>query len=79
LPLPLTTDRRLPGIDLNEKEQLEFLNNFTFAHELAGVPQHKVDEASFYMENGAFGSGDAEYWYQLIRYKKPKLIIEIGD
>lgn len=31
------------------------------------------------MNNGAFESGDAEYWYQLIRATKPQRIIEIGS
>ena len=31
------------------------------------------------MANETFESGDAEYWYQLIRSKKPRKIFEIGS
>lgn len=38
-----------------------------------------TDDLHFYFNNGAFESGDAEYWYQLIRLKKPKKIFEVGS
>ena len=33
----------------------------------------------FYLNNGTFESGDAEYWYQIIRTIKPKRIFEVGS
>ena len=76
---PFSQDRYLPGIDWNVSEQLETLQSFTFSHELAQTPVEKPDSFAFYIKNGSFGAGDAEYWYQLIRFKKPKRIFEIGS
>ena len=33
----------------------------------------------FYIRNGGFEAGDAEYWYSVIRHFKPSRIIEIGS
>ena len=33
----------------------------------------------FYIKNGSFESGDAEFLYQLIRKTKPNKVIEIGS
>ncbi|OGP87973.1 MAG: hypothetical protein A2156_01720 [Deltaproteobacteria bacterium RBG_16_48_10] len=76
---PLDQDRVLPGIDLNVAEQLHLLESFCFSEELKDVPSSKADELTFYINNGAFESGDAEYLYNLIRLKKPSRIFEIGS
>lgn len=70
--------RRLPGIDWNVPEQLALLEQFTYAKELADVPRTKRGPLEFFIENGTFGPGDADYLYQIIRLKKPRKIIEIG-
>jgi hypothetical protein len=76
----LFTDRFLPGIDWNIEEQLELLEAFTFADELKGIPLERKDNShSFFINNGFFSSGDAEFWYNLIRLKKPSRLIEIGS
>jgi len=75
----LSQDRQLPGIDWNTGEQLKFLDHFSYSQELADIPQKKTDVLQFYFNNGAFESGDAEYWYQLIRTFKPKRIFEAGS
>ncbi|MRR17610.1 MAG: class I SAM-dependent methyltransferase [Deltaproteobacteria bacterium] len=72
-------DRHLPGIDWNIAGQLEMLTRFTFARELADLPGEKPASREFYLNNGSFESGDAEYWYQLIRAVKPERIFEIGS
>ncbi|MBK5278524.1 MAG: class I SAM-dependent methyltransferase [Bacteroidia bacterium] len=77
--LSFSEERSLPGISWNAQEQLEMLNKFTFSSELTNIPTNKTDDLHFYLNNGAFVSGDAEYWYQLIRAKKPKKIFEIGS
>jgi hypothetical protein len=71
-------DRHLPGIDWNVFEQLKMLSRFSFAHELAGIPDEKPETLQFYWNNPMFKSGDAEYWYQLIRTIQPKRIFEVG-
>jgi len=74
----LEEDRTLPGIDLNEAEQLDILKKFHFNNELISFPLEETSSKRFYYHNGQFGAGDAEYWYNIIRLYKPKKIIEIG-
>ena len=80
LPKPdFSQDRNLPGINWNVSGQLDILKRFTFADELLSIPTDKPESLEFYMSNGTFQSGDAEYWYQLIRIIKPRRIFEIGS
>jgi len=72
-------DRALPGIDWNVSGQLEMLSKFVYSGELADLPREKPDSLGFYLGNDQFGSGDAEYWYQLIRAAKPRRVVEIGS
>lgn len=72
-------DRNLPGINWNLSGQMELLDTFTFSRELESVPREKREPPEFYLNNGSFLSGDAEYWYQIIRANKPRRIFEIGS
>ena len=72
-------NRNLPGINWNEFEQLEMLKNFRYSHELENITQNKPGVIEFSFDNDGFKSGDAEYWYQLIRAIRPKRIFEIGS
>lgn len=75
-------DRNLPGIDWNLPGQLAMLDRFIFSDELADIPQDLPkprDPLVFFMNNGGFGSGDAECWYQIIRAIKPRRIFEVGS
>ena len=76
---PLAQERPLPGIDWNVSEQLQLLDSMSFAGELANTPVDKAADLTFYVNNGAFDSGDAEFWYQMVRLKKPRRIFEIGS
>jgi len=76
---PLDRDRALPGINWNVDEQLSILQSFHFNEEFRDVPRLKVNQDDFFIENGMFESGDAEYFYNLIRLKKPSKIFEIGS
>jgi hypothetical protein len=76
---PLDKDRNLPGLDLNTQEQLALLEQYNFGGELYGLTHEKFDDDTFHFSNKYFESGDAEYWYNLIRHIKPKRIIEIGS
>jgi len=72
------SERSLPGINWNERRQLELLDRMTFAAELAPfVGRREPPEYGF--DNNQFGAGDGEYWYQLIRALKPRRIFEIGS
>jgi predicted O-methyltransferase YrrM len=76
---PLNIARDLPGILWNDKEQLDILQQFNFNEELKEIPLEKAGELDFYVNNPAFTSGDAEYFYNLIRLKKPSKIFEVGS
>ena len=76
---PFSQDRNLPGLNWNEQEQLNLLSTFSYGHELADLPLNQPDSFGFYLKNENFKSGDAEYWYQIIRSIKPKRIFEIGS
>jgi len=72
-------DRALPGIDWNVSGQLEMLGKLVYSEELADVPRDRSHALEFFLDNGEFESGDAEYWYQLIRATKPRRIVEVGS
>lgn len=76
---PLSQDRILPAIDWNVTEQIKVLSTLSFSQELSNIPLEKPDTLGFYLNNDTFNSGDAEYWYQLIRSVKPKRIYEVGS
>ena len=60
--------RDLPAIDWNREGQLEFLKQLTFfSNEIPNLP------------NTSFSGADAEYLYCLLRFLKPRKIIEVGS
>ena len=77
----LREPRNLPGIDFRLEKQLHLLGNLTFAKELEDMKlnEKKYEIKEFYLNNGSFESGDAEFLYQIIRFFKPKNVIEIGS
>lgn len=78
--VPFSSDRHLPGIDWNVSGQLAWLDRFgSLSRELEDLPREEPQPLDYYLDNEAFLSGDAEYWYQLIRVLKPRRIIEIGS
>ena len=78
---PLSEDRLLPGIDLNENGQLNFLSNLTFSPELHAMDWNGpfTDNQTFRLNNQSFESGDADFLYQFLRAVKPRRVIEIGS
>lgn len=72
-------ERSLPGVDWNVNGQLEFLEHLSFSEELIDLDQQDAGPLKFRFNNGLFESGDAEFWYQVIRAVRPKRIIEIGS
>jgi len=76
---PLSEERKLPGINWNVDEQLEILNTFSSQNEFDHISDDFFSDKVFHFTNGGYESGDAEYWYNIVRLKKPKRIIEIGS
>lgn len=75
---PVDQVRDLPGINLNIDEQLALLQKLNYSDELTAFPLDRDQRGSFHYRNGAFGAGDGEILYALIRRFKPGNIIEIG-
>lgn len=77
----LRKKRFLPGIEFNIQNQIKLLKKLSFGNEfvtnLELEQNHNI--LAFQFNNGSFESGDAEFLYQIIRYFKPKNIIEIGS
>ncbi len=76
---PLSDKRHLPGIDLNIEVQLGWLSKLNSSEEFMNLHTTENTGICFNPSNNQFGSGDAEYWYSLVRLIKPKKIIEIGS
>ncbi len=76
---PLAQDRRIGGIDWNVEGQLRVLDAFQPPQALRSVPDAKPDNLTFHWNNYRFEAGDAEYWYNLIRWAKPRRIFEVGS
>lgn len=72
-------NRFLPGIELNIEEQKELLSKFNFTNELINFPFNKETDEKYYFNNERFTVGDAEILYSVIRFFKPKILIEIGS
>lgn len=75
----LRDERKLPGLDLNEAGQLNWIRKFNYAEELARLPSTQPTDRTYYYNNPNFAEGDAECLYSLIRLCKPKRIIEVGS
>lgn len=72
----------LPGLNMNEKRQLEILAVFAsqFSSEYNRFPiKGTFPRSEFYVDNPWFGAVDAEIYYCMIRHFKPSRIIEIGS
>ena len=76
----LNDKRDLPGINFNINNQIKNLENLNFKKELIDLNlKGNSPNYNFNISNGFFEAGDAEIYYQMIRYFKPKKIIEIGS
>ena len=76
----LKKKRNLPGVDLNTKNQLNLLKKFEYKQELIDLNlDNKNSNINFNIDNNFFERGDAEIYYQVIRFFKPKKIVEIGS
>ncbi len=72
----------LVGIDMNEEGQIKLLSLFSskFKEEYESFPRNEtLIPYQYYIDNGAFESVDGEILYCMVRYFKPKKILEIGS
>ncbi|MEW6434119.1 MAG: class I SAM-dependent methyltransferase [Myxococcota bacterium] len=76
---PMSAPRDLPGLELNEAGQLEWLGRFDVGSELLDIPVRQESPTTFGYENGTFAFADAAYTYAMIRTVKPRRWIEVGS
>jgi hypothetical protein len=79
LRVPLEDERVVNGLDLNPQGQLSLLARFRYRDELLAIARRARDTLSYGYQATNFGSGDAEYFYNIIRHFKPRRILEIGS
>ena len=75
---PLDEPRDLPGVNWSDEEQLQLLDQFKYEKELLAFPWEPAGDGGYYFGNPAFGPGDADILYGLVRHLKPRRFIEIG-
>lgn len=73
-------DRRtLPGIDLNEKQQVALLENLSRYYPEVPFPETKQEGRRYYYGNDLYCQSDAICLYAMMRHFQPKRIIEAGS
>ncbi|MBV9989206.1 MAG: class I SAM-dependent methyltransferase [Chitinophagaceae bacterium] len=72
--------KRKLHIDFNLGRQIAQLSQLRYSEELSDLAlDGKVEEGRFYVNNPAFGPGDSDLYYLLVRNIRPARIIEIGS
>lgn len=78
---PLSSNRKLPGVEFNLEQQKYDISQFNYSQELVDlnfeIPSEKNN--NFDINNGGYGHGDADFLYNFVRKYNPKQIIEIGS
>lgn len=71
--------RFIPSIDLNEAEQIRFLDEYKqYYYDMPFKPE-KEEGVRYFFENKYYSYSDGIFLYSMIRHIKPKNIIEIGS
>jgi len=71
--------RKIPGIDLNEEEQMNLFARFKKYYDELPFKADKTDSLRYFYENPAYGYSDAIFLYSMIRHTQPRRIIEVGS
>lgn len=69
----------LPGIDLNEQEQVALLKEFYPYYQDLPFTEEKQPHLRYPLRNDYFDYSDGFFLYAMMRYLKPKRIIEVGS
>ena len=73
------TKRELGGIELNQEEQVKLLDELKQFYAQQPFSDEPTAGFRYYFKNVFFSYSDALFLYSMIRYAKPKRIIEIGS
>lgn len=71
--------RSLPGIELNEADQLALLAELATFYEEQPFPETPREGIRYFFDNYWFGRADALFLYSMIRRFRPRRIVEIGS
>jgi methyltransferase family protein len=71
--------RTLPGIDLNERQQLELLAGFKSYYADLRFPEEKTSGQRYFYQNNFYSYSDAICLYFMIRHLRPARVIEVGS
>ncbi len=71
--------RELPGVELNEADQLALLAEFATFYEEQPFSETPRDDFRFFFDNYWYGRADALFFYSIIRLFRPRHIVEIGS
>lgn len=71
--------RELPGVDLNVEGQLELLGQLARFYGEQPFSEQAGGGMRYYFANKFFGHSDAIFLYCMMRFARPKRIIEIGS
>lgn len=77
-----TRELSLAGIELNINGQKKFLETVTlpFQDEYMSFPRERTDNPlQYYLNNGSFGFVSGQMHYSILRFFKPKRVIEVGS
>jgi predicted O-methyltransferase YrrM len=69
----------ISGVELDKAEQLKLLSAFAAYYKKMPFQAQKHKELRYYYENPAYSYSDAILLHCMIRYLKPKRIIEVGS
>ena len=67
------------GLELHEDEQLKLLNEFVAYYKEMPFQPQKLEGLRYYYENPAYSYSDAILLHCMIRFLKPKRVIEVGS
>lgn len=71
--------RSLPGVELNEADQLALLAQLATFYEEQPFPETPREGIRYFFDNYWFGRADALFLYSMIRRFRPRRIVEIGS
>lgn len=71
--------RTIPGIDLQEEQQLHLFDSFKKFYNELPFPAQPASDRRFFYDNPAYSYSDAIFLYCMIRHARPQKIIEIGS
>lgn len=74
-----TNSKNIPGINLNEDNQLIFLEKLSNYFNGFPFPQEKTLQYHYYTQNPAFSCTDALILFSMLCYLQPRKIIEVGS